>query len=51
MVREGISEEVPFKPYLPEVQETALGRTGRQDSRRKEQHLQRPWAGRNVAMS
>lgn len=47
VVREGISEEVTFKPYLPEVQET----TGRQDSRQKEQHLQRPWAGRNLAMS
>lgn len=35
MVREGFSEEVTFKPYLPEVQGTALGITGRQDLGRR----------------
>lgn len=41
VVTEGISEEVTFKPRLQVVKETVLGRTGRQDSRQQEQHLQR----------
>ena len=35
-VREGISEEVSFKPCLEEVKETALGRISGQDSRQKD---------------
>lgn len=39
MVQEGISEEVTLKPCLQEVKETLW----EEDSRLKEQHLQRPF--------